>query len=178
MAAVVENHHRFLVGLIDQVPLKGPHNVATGCTVVGEDHDVFLVVGEAEVLDQQGLHVDDIVERAIEVTEAGVVRVVVDSDELLQSPQTGMQRYCEAVGIPYLAHALNWEEKGEENQAKDPTWNTDEHGFHDSLKTSTGLGKQKRNYPSLDSSPDMLRLYEASLPHYKALQAHKISLTG
>lgn len=108
----------------------------------------------------------------------GRAPVVVDSDELLQSPQTGMQRYCEAVGIPYLAEALNWVQKGEETQAENPTWNTDEHGFHDSLKASTGLEKQKRNYPPLESSPDMLRLYEASFPHYTALKTHKISLTG
>jgi adenylylsulfate kinase len=108
----------------------------------------------------------------------GRAPVVVDSDELLQSPQTGMQRYCEAVGIPYLAAALNWEQKAGENQAKNATWNTDEHGFHDSLKASSGLGKQKRDYPPLDSSADMLRLYEASLPHYSALKAHKLTLTG
>ena len=89
-----------------------------------------------------------------------------------------MQSYCAAVGIPYLAEALNWAQKDEDTPAENPTWNTDEHGFHDSLKASTGLVKQKRNYSSLDSSPDMLRLYEASLPHYAALKAHKISLTG
>lgn len=108
----------------------------------------------------------------------GRVPVVVDSDELLQWPQTGMQRYCEAVGIPYLAEALYWEQKAEENQAKNATWNTDEHGFHDSLKASIGLEKQKRDYPPLDSNADMLRLYEASLPHYSALKANKITLTG
>ena len=108
----------------------------------------------------------------------GWAPVVVDSDELLQSPQTGMQSYCEAVGIPYLAAALNWAQKAEENQDKNATWNSDEHGFHDSLKASTGLEKQTRSYPPLESSPDMLRLYEASLPHYTALKAHKISLCG
>ena len=108
----------------------------------------------------------------------GRAPVVIDSDELLNAPQMGMQRYCEAIDIPYLEEALNWEQKTAEREAKNPTWNTDEHGFHDSLKTSTGLGKQKRDYPALDSNPDMLRLYEASLPHYTAMKAHRLALTG
>ena len=108
----------------------------------------------------------------------GRAPVVIDSDELLHSPQVGMQRYCEAIGIPYLEEALSWVQKVDENQAINPTWNTDEHGFHDSLKASSGLEKQKRDYPTLDSNPDMLRLYEASLPHYTAMKAHRLALTG
>ena len=107
----------------------------------------------------------------------GRVPVVIDSDELLQAPQSGMRRYCESVGIPFLQAALNWEQKADSAQAKNPTWNSDEHGFHDSLKASSGLAKQKRNYPPLHSSPDMQRLYEASLPHYNALKTHKLALT-
>ena len=101
----------------------------------------------------------------------GVVPVVLDSDELLAAPSAGMRAYCNAVDIPFIPEALHWQKK-EEN----PTWNTDEHGFHDSLKASTELKPQKRDYPPLKSSKDMVRLYNACLPHYEALLAHKLTV--
>jgi len=101
----------------------------------------------------------------------GTAPVVIDSDELLQDPVTGMKAYCDSVSIPFLADALAWK-KNEDN----PTWNSDAHGFHDALKSSTSLAPQKRDYPALDSSPDMRRLYDASLPHYQALYQCRIRL--
>lgn len=105
------------------------------------------------------------------VDREGKVPPVLDSDELLSNPQAGMQAYCEAVGIPFIAESTSWKETQDE---KNPTWNKDEHGFHDSLKASSGLAKQKRDYPALDSSEDMLRLYKASKPHYDALFEHRL----
>ena len=99
----------------------------------------------------------------------GKAPLVIDSDELLRSAETGMQAYCQAVGIPFLTEALSWEKS-----SQNPTWNTDEHGFHDALKNSTGLQAQKRDYPPLESSDDMLRLYQASKPHYDALFAQRL----
>ena len=103
----------------------------------------------------------------------GLAPLVIDSDELLQSPESGMQIYCQAVGIPFISEAMSWKDKQQDSTDNNPTWNSDEHGFHDSLKASTGLKKQKRSYPPLESSPDMMRLYRASLPHYQALYAHR-----
>ncbi len=99
---------------------------------------------------------------------------LLDSDDLLERPEAGMKAYCDAVGIPYIAESISWEDKKEKNQDLNPTWNTDEHGFHDSLKSSTGLAKQKRDYPPLESSEDMMRLYKSSLPHYQALYENRI----
>ncbi len=103
----------------------------------------------------------------------GKAPVVIDSDELLASSEKGMEVYCNAVGISFIPEALHWEKQDE-----NPTWNTDEHGFHDSLKASTGLKPQKRNYPPLESSADMMRLYKASKPHYDALYEHRISISS
>ena len=101
----------------------------------------------------------------------GKAPTVIDSDELLDNASGGMKAYCEAVGIPFIAESLNWEDQ---KVTENPTWNSDEHGFHDSLKTSTGLMKQKRQYPALDSNHDMLRLYKACLPHYQALYEQRL----
>ena len=97
--------------------------------------------------------------------------VVIDSDELLSAPEAGMEAFCKAMDIPFVPEALHWEQEN-----TNPTWNTDEHGFHDALKQSTGLKKQKRNYPPLESSADMQRLYKASKPHYDALYAQRLRL--
>lgn len=107
----------------------------------------------------------------------GKAPVVLDSDGLLNSPEKGMKAYCEAVGIPFIAQALNWEDKAKENSTRNATWNSDEHGFHDSLKASTGLKPQKRSYPAIQSSADMMRLYEASIPHYQALSDFKLGIS-
>jgi len=103
----------------------------------------------------------------------GKAPVVIDSDELLATPEASMKAYCAAVGVPYIADAMSWEKRGD-----NPTWNSDEHGFHDSLKASTGLKPQKRDYPSLDSSADMMRLYKASKPHYDALYKMRIGVAN
>jgi hypothetical protein len=97
----------------------------------------------------------------------GKAPIVIDSDELMLDPDTGISTYCDLVGIPFIADAMTWSDN--QKQIKNPTWNTDEHGFHDSLKSSSGLKPQKRDYPPLKSSDDMMRMYEASLPHYEAL---------
>ena len=104
----------------------------------------------------------------------GQTPVVIDSDELLARPEAGMRAYCEAVGIPFLESALSWEDKDKGQRERNPTWNSDEQGFHDSLKASTGLAPQKRSYPPLQSSEDMMRLYRASMPHFEALREHRL----
>jgi len=104
--------------------------------------------------------------------KTGKAPPVVDSDTLLEAPEAGMQAYCKAVEIPFIESALNWEDRADQNREKNATWNSDEHGFHDSLKASTGLKPQKREYPALESSADMMRLYEASMPHYESLKKY------
>jgi hypothetical protein len=109
--------------------------------------------------------------------KTGRAPAIIDSDELLATPESGMRAYCEAVNIPFIEEALAWDDKVESNKDRNATWNTDEHGFHDSLKASTGLKPQKRSYPELASSPAMRRLYDACLPHYEALKQHKLDLS-
>lgn len=101
----------------------------------------------------------------------GSVPPVIDSDDLLQAPEQGIRTYCEAAGIPHIGESVRW---GENVRDRNPTWNSDEHGFHDSLKSSRGLGRQRTSYPPLDSSADMLRLYRASMPHYEKLFEHRL----
>ncbi len=102
--------------------------------------------------------------------------IVIDSDDLLTRPDDYMEAYCALTGIPFVPEALNWEDKKEENAKRDATWNDDKHGFHDSLKASTGLAVQKREYPPIDSDPRLQQLYDDSLPHYRALYGHRLTV--
>ena len=104
----------------------------------------------------------------------GQAPVVIDSDELMASPDVGIKAYCETMGLEFMSQSLTWEAEGE--NTSNPTWNTDEHGFHDSLKSSTGLQKQKRDYPPLESSADMMRLYESCRPYYDALFEQRLRI--
>lgn len=106
----------------------------------------------------------------------GQAPAVIDSDELLANPEGGMRAYCAAVGIDFIPEALDWEAKTKARKENAVTWNKDEHGFHDALKASKSLAPQKREYPPLDSNADMLRLYKASLPHYRALFAERLRI--
>lgn len=106
----------------------------------------------------------------------GAAPIVIDSDDLLAEPDAYMAAYCQAAGIPFISKALNWEDKKEENAKRKATWNDDQHGFHDSLKSSTGLAAQKRDYPPVDSDNRLKKLYEDSLPHYKALYEHRLKI--
>lgn len=95
--------------------------------------------------------------------------IVLDSDELLDNPEGGMKAYCEAVGIQYIPATTTWNKQMLEDKQEAPTWSTQAYQFHDQLRASSGLSRRARNYPPLDSSEDMLRLYAASKPHYDAL---------
>ena len=103
--------------------------------------------------------------------KTGEAPMVIDSDELLARPNDYMRKYFAAFDLPENDEALSWEAKNE-----NPTWNQDSEGFHDSLKQSSGLAPQKRDYPPIESSPHMQRLYDACLPHYEALQQYRISI--
>ncbi len=95
--------------------------------------------------------------------------VILDSDELLDNPEGGIEAYCQAVDIQYIPGTTTWQDRVLESKKGVPTWSTHAYDFHDQLRASSNLSRRVRNYPPLDSSEDMLRLYAASKPHYDAL---------
>ncbi len=100
--------------------------------------------------------------------------VVLDSDELLDDPEAGMKAYCQAVGIRHIAASTQWQDQAVRDKGSSPTWSTYAYDFHDQLRASVKLSRQKRNYPTLNSNPDMQRLYAASRPHYDSLYEKRL----
>lgn len=103
--------------------------------------------------------------------EYGEAPPVIESDDLITQPTATVRAYCQAVGIPFLADALSWE-KGERPEV---AW-YDQGSWHETLKNSTGIKPQRRNYLSIDANAHLQRSYELCLPHYEALHAHKLAI--
>ncbi len=96
---------------------------------------------------------------------------VLDSDDLLEQPREMVERWCAAVGIPFLPEALSWEPG-----ARDEVSWWDGGSFHANLRASDGLKPQKRRYVEIEHAPDRVReVYERALPHYERLQAFRLS---
>lgn len=104
------------------------------------------------------------------IAEAGTPPPVIDSDDLLENPETMTALWCEAVDIPFLKSALSWE-PGPRDEV---SW-WDGGSFHANLRASDGLKPQKRKYVELDAAPERVRDVHAQMkPHYDHLYAHRL----
>ncbi|NNE96799.1 MAG: sulfotransferase family protein [Acidimicrobiales bacterium] len=88
---------------------------------------------------------------------------VMFSGDLLDDPAGTARAYCDAVGIPFIAEALEWE-AGDRSEV---SWYGEGTGpWHDNLRESTGIQKPKTTYPPLEDNPRLFELYERALPLY------------
>ena len=102
----------------------------------------------------------------------GHAPVVIDSDDLLADPPRMVEKYCNSIGVPFIAEALSWEP----GSRSEVLWyDGDDSIWHQSLKNSNGLKAQPRKPVVIDELPARLRaLYDDFLPHYLYLYAHRI----
>ncbi|MDJ0778020.1 MAG: sulfotransferase family protein [Gammaproteobacteria bacterium] len=104
--------------------------------------------------------------------KTGTAPVVIDSDDLLEDPQTMVAAYCEAVGIPFIAEALSWEPG---SRAEVLWYDGDDSIWHETLKNSDGLKPQPRKPVAIDQLPPRLQdLYQDFIEHYRHLHAHRL----
>ena len=102
----------------------------------------------------------------------GTTPPVIDSDDLLEDPEAMTEKFCDAVGIPYLKEALTWEPGG------DPSAHSwwDGGSFHANLAQSTGLKPQARKYIELENTPERVQqVHRRMKPHYDHLYQHRIT---
>ncbi len=98
--------------------------------------------------------------------------VVIDSDDLLADPASMVEKYCKAIGIPFIAEALSWE-PGSRNEVL--WYDGDDSIWHETLKNSDGLKAQPRITIEVDELPRRLQaLYRDFLPHYQHLHRHRL----
>ena len=98
--------------------------------------------------------------------------VVIDSDDLLEDPASMVEKYCKAIGIPFISEALSWEP----GSRSEVLWyDGDDSIWHESLKNSDGLKAQPRQSIEVHELPEKLQtLYQGFLPHYRHLYKHRL----
>ncbi len=102
----------------------------------------------------------------------GTAPPVIDSDDLLEDPNTMVEAYCKAVGLPFIPEALSWE-PGSRSEVR--WYDGDDSIWHDTLRNSDGLKPQPRKASDLADLPQWLReLYHSFLPHYQHLHTHRL----
>ena len=108
-------------------------------------------------------------ERILDKT--GTPPPVIDSDDLLENPAVIVQKWCEAVGLPFIESALSWEPG-----ARDEVSWWDGGSFHANLRNSDGLKPQPRkSYIKIEEAPTRVQeVYERVMPHYEFLHQHRI----
>ncbi len=95
---------------------------------------------------------------------------VIDSDDLLADPHTMVERWCNAVDIPFVAEALSWEPG-----ARDEVSWWDGGSFHENLRGSDGLKPQPKTSIDIADAPDRVKaVVDELMPHYEHLHAHRI----
>lgn len=97
---------------------------------------------------------------------------VIFSGDLLDNPSGTAQAYCQAVGIPFIAEALEWQ-AGDRSEV---SWYGEGTGpWHDNLRESTGIQKPKTIYPALEETPRLFELYQRAIPLFEEMRHHCIT---
>lgn len=100
----------------------------------------------------------------------GTPAAVIDSDDLLTDPHTMVERWADAVGIPFISEALSWEPG-----ARDEVSWWDGGSFHANLRDSDGLKPQARKYAEIGDVPQRVKdIYEECMIHYEYMYAKRI----
>lgn len=100
---------------------------------------------------------------------SGETPVVIDAYDLEDNPEGMIKAYCQAVGIPFIPEALEWQTTvPPEFEVGAKTWHADV------LKTTGFQRRMERFGPELKQDPRFEKFYEASLPHYQAMYEHRL----
>ncbi|MFD5325783.1 sulfotransferase family protein [Streptomyces sp. NPDC127092] len=95
----------------------------------------------------------------------GVTPVVIDSDDLLDRPAETVRAYCDAVGIPFLPDALNWQPGMRSEWEATSRW-------HESTSRTAGFTRGSgRGAETVEADPVLRAYRDYHLPFYEELRA-------
>ena len=99
----------------------------------------------------------------------GKLPPVVDSDDLLADPADVVAAWCEAVGLPFLPDALEWDPgtRVEADWYEGAPW-------HKELEQSAGFTTRRSHHVPIDHTDALRSAHDASRPHYLRLHAHRV----
>lgn len=91
--------------------------------------------------------------------------VVIDSDDLVTRPEATMAAYCDAVGLPFLPHALTWEAGDRPEWQRSARWHVD-------VAKTTGFERREQRYDhTVETSDELARFAAHHRPFYEKLRA-------
>lgn len=111
-------------------------------------------------------HLFEIFELATQLK--GSAPVLVDADRLVKTPQAVVQRYCEEVGLPFIASALQWQPSDRPEWSRTRQWHLD-------AMRSSGFAATAKAYPDTVANNPLLKGYfDHHYPFYQQLVQHAI----
>jgi hypothetical protein len=100
--------------------------------------------------------------------------IVISAADLVNRPYATIKAYCEAVGIPFVADALNWRRGIPDGF--DAYWWGDA-SWHTHLARSTGFSAQREaGYASVEADSRMRHAYAECVPFYQALHERRLRI--
>jgi len=102
----------------------------------------------------------------------GEIPFVLDADDVQADTGAAMRLYCDAMGIEFLPHSLNWD------TPVPPEWEFVA-GWHGDMRGKSAIGDSEsgrtREAVTLDTAPKLRQFYDHHLPFYELLKAHCVS---
>jgi Sulfotransferase domain len=96
--------------------------------------------------------------------------VVIDSQDLVDSPAATMAAYCAAVELPFIADALHWQPGQRSEWARSSRW-------HEDAAASSGFeAPARRDRHGLATHPDVARFAEHHTPFYEELCRYRLDI--
>lgn len=93
---------------------------------------------------------------------------VVHAERLLREPESTIRRYCEAVGLPFVAQALRWQPEERPEWRRTRQWHTD-------ASQSSGFAPTDKRYDvTVDNDERLRAFYDYHLPFYERLVEHAL----
>ena len=142
------------------------YRVATNTEASGWDHFDPVEVGFRQLLELY----------EFVVKEFDSSPVIIDADDLLESPEEMMKKYCEATGLIYEENMTTWE------AGSAPEWDACSfNGWYEVVVKSTGLGKvsKKKTEDRPIKASDEKEVNDSindSLRYYKVLYEKRLKL--
>src|SRR5262249_6110132 len=92
--------------------------------------------------------------------------LVIRAERLVAEPEKVVRDYCDHVGLPYLAQALQWA-RGDGREWQRPR------GWHADASRSAGFQDHRNSYAdTVDNNPTLRSYYDHHLPFYQRLVQH------
>lgn len=104
------------------------------------------------------------------VAAAGGSPIVIDSDDLVARPGATMAAYCDAVGLPFIRRALEWEPGERAEWRRFARWHTD-------VGASSGFERREHAYAyTVENCDRLARAAAHHLPFYERLHAARLHI--